>query len=180
MQRYGPEVAKRGQRDARPVRRSWRSDETYSKRRGTWAHLYRGGDTDGQTLALFLSPRREIAAAQRCLRRALEKCGVPQESTLAGYAASPIAVSELQAEGTLPSARRVRTNRSLNNVIGQDHRRVKQRVRPMLGFKRFAHAAVTISGIELVRQMKKGRCDIAAGCPPQTRPPQIRESVRAA
>jgi site-specific recombinase XerD len=37
----------------------------------------------------------------------------------------------------------------LNNLVEQDHRRVKQRIRPMLGLKRFDHAVVTISGIEL-------------------------------
>ena len=37
----------------------------------------------------------------------------------------------------------------------QDHRRVKQRIRPMLGFKRFDNAAVTISGIELAEKIKK-------------------------
>jgi transposase-like protein len=45
----------------------------------------------------------------------------------------------------------------LNNLIEQDHRRVKQRVRPMLGFKRFDNAAVTISGIELAEKIKKGQ-----------------------
>jgi transposase-like protein len=29
-------------------------------------------------------------------------------------------------------------------MIEQDHRRIKQRIRPMLGFKRFDSAAVTI------------------------------------
>jgi len=43
----------------------------------------------------------------------------------------------------------------LNNLIEQDHRRVTQRLRPMLGLKRFDNAAVTISGIELAEQIKK-------------------------
>jgi transposase-like protein len=45
----------------------------------------------------------------------------------------------------------------LNNLIEQDYHRVKQRVRPMLGFKRFDNAAVTISGIELAEKIKKGQ-----------------------
>jgi transposase-like protein len=45
----------------------------------------------------------------------------------------------------------------LNNLIEQDHRRVKQRIRPMLGFKRFDNAAVTISGIGLAEKIKKGQ-----------------------
>jgi len=62
----------------------------------------------------------------------------------------------------------------------QDHRRVKQRVRPMLGFKRFAHAAITITGIELVHQLKKQQFDLSAICAPYTRTPQVWEAVLAA
>ena len=40
-------------------------------------------------------------------------------------------------------------------MIEQDHRRIKQRTRPMLGFKRFDNAAVTIRGIELVQKIQK-------------------------
>jgi DDE domain len=40
-------------------------------------------------------------------------------------------------------------------MIEQDHRRIKQRIGPMLGFKRFDSATVTISGIELVQKIKK-------------------------
>jgi hypothetical protein len=40
------------------------------------------------------------------------------------------------------------------------HRRIKQRIRPMLGFKRFDHAAITISGIELAEKIKKGQFKI--------------------
>ena len=74
----------------------------------------------------------------------------------------------------------VRTNRYVNTVIEQDHRRVKQRVKPMLGFKRFAHATITLSGLELVHQIKKGQFDVSALCSPQTRTPQIWEAVLAA
>ena len=48
-----------------------------------------------------------------------------------------------------------RTNKYLNTMIEQDHRRVKQRVRSMVGFECFAHAMVTISGIERTHQIKK-------------------------
>ena len=45
----------------------------------------------------------------------------------------------------------------MNNLVEQDHRRIKQRIRPMLGFKRFDYAAVTITGIELAEKIKKGQ-----------------------
>jgi transposase-like protein len=70
--------------------------------------------------------------------------------------ASHRAVREMKETGELPIRVRVRSSQYLNNLIEQDHRRVKQRVRPMLGFKRFDNAAVTISGMELAEKIKKG------------------------
>jgi transposase-like protein len=43
----------------------------------------------------------------------------------------------------------------LNNVVEQDHRRIKSRVSPMLGFKRFARRV--LSGVELVHKIIKGQ-----------------------
>ena len=159
---------------------SWRVDETYIKLKGKWVYLYRGVDKEGQTIDFFLSEHRDIAAAKHFLQRAIAKCGVPQKITLDGYAASHVAVGELQAEGILPATLVVRTNRYLNNVLEQDHRRVKQRVNPMLGFKRFAHAAITLSGIELVHQIKKDQFDLSAICTPHACTPHVWEALLAA
>ncbi len=41
------------------------------------------------------------------------------------------------------------------NRIGQDHRRIKRRIRPMLGFKSMTGAAITLSGVETVHMMRK-------------------------
>jgi transposase-like protein len=54
----------------------------------------------------------------------------------------------------------VRTSKYLNNTIEQDHRRVKQRLRPMLGLKSFRTATVVIGGIELAEKIKKGQFKI--------------------
>jgi transposase-like protein len=98
--------------------------------------------------------------------RAIAKRGVPEKITLDGYAASHAVVAELQEEAVLLTTLTMRTNRYLNNVIEQDHRRVKQRVKSMLGFKRFDHATTTISGIELVHQIKKKQFELPAICAP--------------
>jgi putative transposase len=42
-------------------------------------------------------------------------------------------------------------------LIEQDHRRIKQRLRPMLGLKSFETADIVISGIELAEKIKKGQ-----------------------
>ena len=81
----------------------------------------------------------------------------PTKITLDAYAASHRAVQEMKAAGELSQAVQVRSSQYLNNLIEQDHRRVKQRIRPMLGFKRFDNAAITIRGIELAEKIKKGQ-----------------------
>jgi transposase-like protein len=85
----------------------------------------------------------------------MKSVGSPRVITLDAYAASHRAVRELKSEGRVPRRVRVRSSKYLNNMIDQDHRRIKQRIRPMLGFQRFESAAVTISGIELVQKIQK-------------------------
>jgi len=46
---------------------------------------------------------------------------------------------------------------NMNNMLEQDHRRVKQRYYPMLEFKTFGNGQVTLSGIELANKIKQGQ-----------------------
>ena len=57
----------------------------------------------------------------------------------------------------MPQHTEVRSCVYLNNIVEQDHRRVKSRVGPMLGFKRFANATIVITGIELAQKLRKGQ-----------------------
>ncbi len=155
VQRYVPEFEKRWSQYARPIGGSWRCDETYIKVRGRWTYLYRAVDKQGRTVDFLLSAKRDVAAAKRFFHKAMKNNGAPRIITLDRYAASHRAITELKSEGTMPRRVRVRFSKYLNNGIEQDHRRVKQRIRPMLGFKRFDTAAVTISGIELAAKIRK-------------------------
>ncbi len=112
-------------------------------------------DKQGRTVDFLLSERRDISAAKRFFRNAIKNNGIPRVVTLDAYAASHRAIAELKSVGTVPRRVRIRSSKYLNNVVEQDHRRIKQRIRPMLGFKRFDTAAVTITGIELAQKIKK-------------------------
>jgi len=59
-----------------------------------------------------------------------------------------------------PTDTKLRSSKYLNNLIEQDHRGVKLRIDPMLGFKRFETAAITIAGIELLRRIHKGQFNL--------------------
>jgi transposase-like protein len=129
IQRYLPEFEKRWCGYARPVGGSWRMDETYVKVHGQWVYLYRAVDKAGQTVDFFLSQNREVNAAKSFLRRATKNTRVPTKITLDAYAASHRAVQEVQEDGELPRRVKVRSSQYLNNLVEQDHRRVKQRIR---------------------------------------------------
>src|SRR5437899_2999363 len=157
VQRYVPDFEKRWNRYARPVNGSWRCDETYIKVKGRWTYLYRAVDKYGRTVDFLLSERRDVAAAKHFFRKAMRHNGTPRVITLDGYAASHRAVRELKSAGSMPRRVRIRPNKYLNNVVQQDHRRVKQRILPMLGFQRFDTATITIRGIELAEKIKKAQ-----------------------
>ena len=54
---------------------------------------------------------------------------------------------------------KIRQNKYLNNLIEQDHRAIKRRTRPMLGFKTFRCARILLGGIELMHMIKKGQME---------------------
>jgi transposase-like protein len=162
VQRFVPEFEKRWNCYAYPVGTSWRVDETYIKVRGRWTYLYRAVDKQGLTIDFLLSERRDIAAAKRFFSRAIEQHGAPETITLDGYPATHAAIAELKEGGVLRPQVKVRTSKYLNNIIEQDHRRVKQRIYPMLGFKRFRNATIAIKGIELAQKIRKGQFDTSA------------------
>jgi transposase-like protein len=180
VQRYVPEFEKKWSRFARTVGISWRVDETYIRVRGEWKYLYRAVDKQGNTVDFLLSGHRDIEAAKRFFTRAIKKHGAPEKITVDGYAVTHTAIDELREAALLPQNVIVRTSKYLNNLIEQDHRRVKQRVYPMLGFKRFDNAAVTISGIELAHKFKKGQFDTSSIALSKERARQVWEAVLAA
>jgi transposase-like protein len=87
----------------------------------------------------------------------------------------------LKAGRVIRPEAKVWRSKYLNNIIEQDHRRVKQRIYPMLGFKRFRSAAIAITGIELAQMIRKGQFDtsgvIVRG---GARVPHVWEAVLAA
>src|SRR5215831_13739340 len=136
-QHYMPEFEKRWSRYARPVGGYWRCDETYIKVKGAWMYLCRAVDKAGKTVDFNLSRNRDVAAAKAFLRKAMRQQRTPTKITLDAYAASHRAVADRKRTGELPKRVRVQSSKYLNNTIEQDHRRVKQRLGPMLGLKSF-------------------------------------------
>jgi len=150
-QRMLPVLAKVFRRRKHPVGTSWRVDETYVLVGGQWKYLYRAVDKLGQTVDFLLTARRNLAAARRFFERAIDLHDAPEKITIDKSGANAAAVQRLLADSGLPIE--LRQAKFLNIVVEQDHRVVKRRTRPMLGFKTFGSAATIIAGIETMHMI---------------------------
>jgi len=150
VERYAGLVANDAHRCRQPTDRSWRMDEAYIRVRGAWVYLYRAVDKFGKTLDFMLSKRRNNPAAIKFLARAMESKGLPRKIVIDKSAANTAGLGEikrmLKRFGCPVSIEMVRI-KYLNNLVEQDHRFIKRRVSPMLGFKSFTSAASTIAGM---------------------------------
>jgi IS6 family transposase len=116
-------------------------------------------DSTGDTIDFLLSPKRDAAAAKRFFQKALRSPNHPRPRVVNvdGNPAYPRAIDELKGSRELGRRCRCRPVRYLNNIVEQDHRAIKRRVRAMQGFWSFHSAWRTIQGIETVNMIRKGQ-----------------------
>jgi len=159
IQADAPEIEKRIRPHLRPSDGSWRVDETYVKVKGRWMYLYRAVDSGGQTIDFLLSAKRDAEAAKRFFRKALGQphTANPRTITVDKNPAYPCAISEMKQDGELWRRSRLRQAKFLNNIVEQDHRRLKRLVRPGLGFGGFHTARRTLAGYEAMAMIRKGQ-----------------------
>ncbi|WP_231373273.1 IS6 family transposase [Bacillus sp. 37MA] len=157
VHQYGPELDERVRRHLKQTNDSWRVDETYVKVKGQWMYLYRAADSKGNTIDFHLSKTRDYKAAKRFFKKALRSFHVskPRVITVDKNPAYPLAIKALQETKSMPSGMQLRQKKYLNNIVEQDHRFIKKRVRSMLGLKSFRTAKRIIYGVEAMHMLKK-------------------------
>jgi IS6 family transposase len=159
VQRYGPELEQRLRHQLKPTNKSWRVDETYIRVKGRWCYLYRAIDSTGATIDFLLSALRDAAAAERLFRQALRDPSHPQPRVI-NTDKAPLygaAIAALKAEGALRRRCRHRPVQYLNNILEQDHRAIKRRVKAKHSFREFRAAGRTIAGYEAIHMIRKGQ-----------------------
>ncbi|MBZ5753406.1 IS6 family transposase [Metabacillus rhizolycopersici] len=159
VHQYSPELDKRLRRHLKRTNDSWRVDETYIKVKGQWMYLYRAVDSEGNTIDFYLSKTRDQKAAKCFFKKALRFFHVskPRVITVDKNPAYPVAIQQLKDEQKVPEGIQMRQVKYLNNIVEQDHRFIKKRVRSMLGFKTYETATSIVRGIEALHMMKKGQ-----------------------
>ena len=165
VQRYAPEINKRVRQHLKMSGTSYRVDETYIKVGKAYKYLYRAVDKEGQTIEFMLSAKREVCAAKRFFKKMMraEHRRLPFSISVDKNAAYPEAFTTSQAERIVPKDCKLRRVKYLNNVIEQDHRFIKKKVRASQCFKRFHTAERTLEGIEAVNMIRKGQVKRLAG-----------------
>lgn len=148
-------IEKHVRRHKTQVSKSWRMDETYIKLNGKWVYLYRAIDKFGNTIDFLLRHKRDTQAAKAFFRRAIRS--TPEKVTMDKSGSNKAAVIRIKKDQSEEEQIEIKKIKYLNNIVEQDHRFIKKRTKPMLGFKNFHAAQRTIGGIESIRMIQKGQ-----------------------
>ena len=155
--RFVPLIDAAVRKRKKPVGNSWRMDETYIKINGVWVYLYRAVDSLGNTVEFLLRKHRDAAAAKAFFRKAFKHNSHPKKVAIDKSGSNISALKAVNKELAEDKQIEVRQVKYLNNIVEQDHRFIKKRTKPMLGFKSFRSAKITITGIENIRIIQKGQ-----------------------
>ncbi|GFQ76002.1 transposase [Trichonephila clavata] len=109
----------------------------------------RGAKVDHATL------QRDKSAALAFFRKAFRENDLPEKVVIDKSGSNTAALDDLNREISEDRRIMVFQIKYLNNIVEQDHRFIKKRIRPMLGFKSFHSAKITITGIENIRMIQK-------------------------
>lgn len=123
-------------------------------------------DSEGNTIDFYLSKTRDNKAAKQFFKKALRSFHVfkPRVITVDKNPDYPITIEQLKNEKKMPVGIKIRQVKYLNNIVEQDHRFIKKRVRSMLGLKSFRTAKSIIDGIESMHMVKKGQLILRDKC----------------
>jgi transposase-like protein len=129
-----------------------------------WRYPYRAVDKDGNTIDFLLRAHRDKTAARRYFEKSIAQNGVPETVTIDKSGANLAALKAINDDRETPI--KIRQSKYLNNLVEQDHRAIKRRTRPMLGFKTFRCARILLVGIEVMHTIAKGQMKCARGTHP--------------
>lgn len=111
--------------------------------------------TQDNTIDFLLTAKRDTAAALRYFTKATERNCKPDLINIDKSRANTAGIKRFNKD--INKRIIIRQCKYLNNIIEQDHRRIKRVTRSMLAFKDFNSAQSTLAGTEVVAMIKKGQ-----------------------
>ena len=132
----------------------WFVDETYVKVAGLWRYVYRAVDQHGQVIDVYVSPKRDIAAARRFFTGALASNRAPVEVVTDKAPALANVIHTL-----MPTVFH-NTEQYANNRVECDHGRLIARLRPMRGLKTDRSARAVVRGHAFIQNIRRGHYEL--------------------
>ncbi len=157
IKRFVTLIDKQVRKRKKAVGSSWRMDEIYIKLDGRWIYLYRAVDSLGNTIEFLLRKSRDKASAKAFFRKAFKNNDIPDKVNIDKSGSNKSALNSANDNLLENEKIEIIQNKYFNNIMEQDHRFIKKRTKPMLGFKNFQSAKITITGIENIRMIQKGQ-----------------------
>lgn len=155
--KFSPEIEKNMHKRKFKVGDSWRMDETYIKVGGKDRYLYRALDKDGNTVDFLLTKRRQRMSAQKFFIKAIGNNGKPRVINIDKSGSNYSAIRLVNKRNLSMKKIKIRSVKYLNNIVEQDHRKIKRRIAITTGFKEFESAQRTLAGIEVVNIIMKNQ-----------------------
>jgi transposase-like protein len=87
--RFAPQLLEHFNRRKRTVTRKWHMDETYIKVGGRWMYLHHAVDSVSDTVEFMFSEHRDLRAAKRFFRKALQRHGRPERVVIGSALLTP-------------------------------------------------------------------------------------------
>ena len=108
-------------------------NETYIKAKGEWKYLYKVVDKEIDMVDFLLTKKRKRLSAQSFLIKAIENNGFPELINLDRNGTNMSAVKVYNKRSS--SKINIRQCKYLNNIVEQEHKRIKGRLIHGLGCK---------------------------------------------
>lgn len=124
---------------------------------GKDCYLYRAVDRDGNTVDFLLTKRRQKMSAQKFFNKAIGNNGSPRVVNIDKSGSNKAALWAVNKRSLSFKRIKIRQCKYLNNIVEQDHRRIKRRIVNYTGFKEFESAQRTLAGIEVVNIILKNQ-----------------------
>ncbi len=153
--KFSKEIEQNMNRRKRQITDSWRLDETYIKVGGRDMYLYRAVDKQGSTIDILLTKRRMKGSAQKFLNKAIKNNGKPRIINIDKSGSNTAGIKTWNKRNNSIKKVKIRRVKYLNNIVEQDHRSIKRRIKITTGFKEFESAQRTLAGIEIVHMIRK-------------------------
>jgi transposase-like protein len=154
VQRFTPLLIEAGRRCRHSVGERWFVDETYVKVAGVWRYVYRAVDQYGQVIDVFVSKRRDVAAAGKFFEMMLSGRERPTDVT------TDLAAPLLRVVDDLLPEVLHDTTQYANDRIECDHGRLKARLRPMRGLRTDRTASTVIRGHAFIQNLRRGHYEL--------------------